>query len=55
MCQGCYDKAHPKEAEMRINAKKVKAEAKKALLKSLRDKQKADAKAWKERNKGGWT
>ena len=55
MCQSCYDKAHPTEATIRINAKKKKADEKKALLKKLRDKQKADAKAWKERNKGGWT
>ena len=37
MCQGCYDKAHPVEAEIRISAKKKKEQEKKALLKKLRD------------------
>jgi hypothetical protein len=50
-CGVCYHKAHP---EIKENQKK-KVEATKALKKKLRDKQKADAKAWKERNKGGWT
>ena len=50
-CRNCFVLAHPEIVE----AKKKKEDEKKALLKSLRDKQKLDAKAWKERNKGGWT
>jgi len=44
MCQGCYDKAHPEEANIRIEAKQKKADEKKALLKKLRDAVKARAK-----------
>ena len=51
MCTGCYNKAHPEMVE----AKKVKVEEKKALLKKLRDAEKAKAKEWKKRNSGGWT
>lgn len=47
MCQGCYDKAHPDYAAKRKAIQKQKADAKKALLKMLRDGEKARAKEWK--------
>ena len=47
MCQGCYDKAHPVEANIRTEAKKKKADEKKALLKKLRDADKERYKTWK--------
>jgi len=50
-CRSCFMELHPEMVE----AKKVKADEKKALLKKLRDAEKAKAKEWKKRNSGGWT
>lgn len=50
MCQTCYDKAHPLEAQVRKDAQKLKAQARKALLKRLRDEEKERAKVWKLNN-----
>jgi len=51
VCRICYLAEHPEIVE----AKKKKEQEKKALLKKLRDEQKAKAKAWKKEHDKGWT
>jgi len=51
MCRGCFEKAHPEIVE----AKKKKADEKKALLKKLRDAEKQRYKNWKMVQKMGGT
>jgi len=69
MCQSCYDKAHPDEADIRKRLKLKKDMEKKALLKKLRDAEKEKARLiklsyklkhnaeerWKKEQERGWT
>jgi hypothetical protein len=50
-CQACWDISHPIEAKNRLERASQKASDKKALLKALRDKEKAKNKAWKNEHK----
>lgn len=47
MCRHCYYESHPEEAARAKERQKQKAKDKRALLKKLRDGQKAKAKEWK--------